>query len=221
MLVSHKPRGRKVSREFRDWLTALRKRAGLSKNRLADLASVDQGTVSRVEAGLREPTDEFLARVSRHLGIDATRLITAAAASRAGSDLAYAEIDINTKARSGHVSSSQEGANHGQSIVSGETMAQSGFQARVTEGMPSPDGLIEVPGLKRVPVVLPDNLLKVWGLMTPTERGDILRLLIQRVAITWERATVHTRELPLPRWPATIRLSIPRLNRPRQVGRRT
>ncbi|MEK9724430.1 MAG: recombinase family protein [Rhodospirillaceae bacterium] len=72
-----------------------------------------------------------------------------------------------------------------------------------------------------MPVALPDNLLERWTRITPTDRGDILRLMLERVEIAWETATARTRDLHIPGWPRSVKVSIPRLNRPRRVGRRT
>lgn len=94
MTVVHIRRGTKVSNEFREWLKAIRGARALSRKGLARNAMVDQGTVSRVESGISEPTDDYLGKIARPLGLDPAYLIARAAADRLGAQgVAYLVAD--------------------------------------------------------------------------------------------------------------------------------
>lgn len=54
---------------FADRLKELRKRAGISQQKLADAAGIGASTVRQYEYGLREPTYDTLVKLARGLGV--------------------------------------------------------------------------------------------------------------------------------------------------------
>jgi transcriptional regulator with XRE-family HTH domain len=61
---------------FGRWLTTQREAAGLSRNRLAQLAGVDSSTIDRIEDGTtKRPTLELLTAIARALHLDSADVL--------------------------------------------------------------------------------------------------------------------------------------------------
>jgi transcriptional regulator with XRE-family HTH domain len=68
-------RGQNMPMGYLDQLAVLRKKAGLTQARLAELIHVEQPTVQRWEQGKREPPLEKLFEIAHHLGVPAGSLL--------------------------------------------------------------------------------------------------------------------------------------------------
>jgi transcriptional regulator with XRE-family HTH domain len=64
-----------VVKVFGKVLSELRKNAGLSQEKLAELAGLDRTYISLLERGLRQPTITTLFNLSKALGISPSSLI--------------------------------------------------------------------------------------------------------------------------------------------------
>jgi transcriptional regulator with XRE-family HTH domain len=67
--------------------------AGLSRYRLAQLSGVPAANISSIELGKRTPTEDQLARIAPHLGVELTELLAWADFDRLGPDRAAALAD--------------------------------------------------------------------------------------------------------------------------------
>lgn len=70
--------------EFRRRLVELRESAGLSTNKLAQKAAIDQSLLSKIERGERRPTDQVISKLSETLGVDYAQLKILADRDRLG-----------------------------------------------------------------------------------------------------------------------------------------
>ncbi|MCP4804389.1 MAG: GTP cyclohydrolase I FolE2 [Proteobacteria bacterium] len=75
---SRAPARRFQPRPFGELLKSRRESQGLSQRGLATRAGISPSILSRIEAGLREPSDESIAALAKALGVDATRMALAA-----------------------------------------------------------------------------------------------------------------------------------------------
>jgi transcriptional regulator with XRE-family HTH domain len=67
---------------FADRLRQLRKACGLSQQKLADLANVEQSTIRRIELRQLAPTLDLLISLSRAMGLEVRELVDDPALTR-------------------------------------------------------------------------------------------------------------------------------------------
>jgi HTH-type transcriptional regulator, competence development regulator len=88
-------------------LTQLRKRSGLSLRGLEDASGVDRSTISRIENGeYQQPSPSNLTKLAAGLGVDASKLLTAAGYTASQAD-ALPSMRVYLRTKYGHLTADE------------------------------------------------------------------------------------------------------------------